>query len=296
MIRRREFITLLSGSAAWPLAARAQQPAKMPTIGVLGSATPSSEGQRVAAFVQRLRELGWIDGRNVAIEYRWSEGRNERYAEIAAEFVHLKVEVIVTQGTPAVLAAMQATSVIPIVFAGSGDPVANGLVASLARPGRNVTGLSTQQTDLTGKRVQLLREAIPGLRRLAILGNVGNPGIVREMGDAQAAARKLGLDIATFEIRRAEDIAPAFEGLKGRVDALVVVGDPLTRTNRVRLITWALAARLPTIFSSSDNVEAGGLMSYGPNAPDIYLSACCGFYGQGPARGKASRHPGRAAD
>jgi putative tryptophan/tyrosine transport system substrate-binding protein len=172
-VKRRTFIAGLGGAAAWPVVARAQQAAKVPTIGFLGSASPSSESQRVAAFVQRLRELGWIDGRNVAIEYRWAEGRNERYAEIAAEFVRLKVEVIVTQGSAPVLAAMHATSVIPIVFAGSGNPVANGLVASLPRPGGNVTGLSNQQADLAGKRIELLREVVPGLRRLAILGNVG---------------------------------------------------------------------------------------------------------------------------
>jgi putative ABC transport system substrate-binding protein len=272
-LRRREFLAVFAGAAEWPVAAGAQQPAKLPTIGFLGSATPSSEGQRVAAFVQRLRELGWIEGRNVVVAYRWSEGRNERYAEIAAEFVRLKVEVIVTQGTASVLAAMQATSVVPIVFAGSGDPVANGLVASLARPGGNVTGVSNQQTDLTGERIQLLREVVPGLRRLAILGNVGNPSIVREMDEAQAAARMLGLDVATFEIRRSEDIAPDFEVLKGRVDALSILGDPLTTTNRVRIITLALAARLPTIFSSRELVESGGLMSYGPNQPDQYRRA-----------------------
>jgi putative ABC transport system substrate-binding protein len=272
-MKRREFITLVGSAAAWPLAASAQQAAKLPTIGFLGSATASSEGERVAAFAQRLRELGWIDGRNVAIEYRWSEGRNERYAEITAEFVRLKVEVIVTQGTAPVLAAMHATSVIPIVFAGSGDPVATGLVASLARPGGNVTGLSNQQADLTGKRVQLLRELVPGLRRLAILGNVGNPAIVLEMEEAQAAARTLGLDVAMFEIRRAEDIAPAFQALKGRVEALYEAGDPLTTANRVRIITLALAARLPTIFPNGDGVESGGLISYGPNMPDMYRHA-----------------------
>jgi putative tryptophan/tyrosine transport system substrate-binding protein len=271
-MQRREFIAGLGSAAAWPQAARAQQPAKGPTIGFLGAA-PSSEGQWVAAFVQRLRELGWIDGRNVAIEYRWSDGRNERYAENSAEFVHLKVEVIVTQGTAPTLAAMHATSVIPIVFAGSGDPVANGLVASLARPGGNVTGLSNQQADIAGKRVQLLREVVPGLRGLAILGNVGNPNTVREMGEAQAAARMLGLDVATFEIRRAEDIAPAFEALKGRVDALSLIADPLTNTNRVRIITLALIARLPTIFSIRQDVESGGLMSYGPDFSDQYRRA-----------------------
>ena len=177
--------------------------------------------------MQRLRELGWIEGRTVAIEYRWAEGRSERFAEIAAEFVRLKVDVIVTSGTAPVLAAKQATSVIPIVFAVAGDPVGTGLVASLARPGGNVTGLSLQATDLAGKRLELLREVVPGLRRLAIMANVGNPAAVLEMGEVQAAARTLGLEVATFEIRRAEDIAPAFEALKGRAEALYVVGDPL---------------------------------------------------------------------
>jgi putative ABC transport system substrate-binding protein len=271
-MRRRQFIAGLGSAAAWPVVARAQQQVKLPTIGFLGSATASTESERVASFAQRLGELGWIDGRNVAIEYRWSEGRNERYAEIVAEFVRLKVEVIVTQGTAPVLAAMHATSVIPIVFAGSGNPVATGLVASLARPGGNVTGLSNQQADIASKRVQLLREVVPVLRRLAILGNVGNPAVVLEMGDAHEAARRPGLDAATFEIRRAEDIAPAFEGLKA-VDALYVAGDPLATSNKVRIITLALAARLPTIFSDRESTEAGGLMSYGANMPNQYRHA-----------------------
>jgi len=178
-MKRREFITLLSGAAAaWPFAARAQQPlGKVPTIGFLG-ATPSIESPRVAAFVQRLRELAWIDGRNLAIEYRWAEGRNERYAENAAEFVRLKLDVIVTSATPATLAAKQATAVIPIVFTSVSDPVGTGLVASLARPGGNVTGLANQISDTSGKRLEFLREVVPALRRLAIMANVGNPASV----------------------------------------------------------------------------------------------------------------------
>src|SRR5258705_4949854 len=188
-MKRRKFITLLGGAAAWPLAARAQQPlGKVPTIGFLG-ATPTIESQRVAAFIQRLRELAWIDGRNLAIEYRWAEGRNERYAEYAAELVRLKVDVIVTVATPPTLAAKQATAVIPIVFAAAFDPIANGLVASLARPGGNVTGLANQISDTGGKKLELLREAVPGLRRLAIMANVGNPASVLDMGEAQATAR-----------------------------------------------------------------------------------------------------------
>ena len=193
-MKRREFITLLGGAAvAWPLAARAQQPAKLPTIGFMGQTTRSVAGEWTAAFVQRLRELGWIDGRNVAIEYRWGEGRNERFAEIVAEFVRLKVDVIVTSGTPQTLAAKQGTSVIPIVFATTGDPVGTGLVTSLARPGGNITGLSNQIADLAGKRLELLREVVPNLRRLAIIANVANPSAVLEIAEAQTAARMLGL-------------------------------------------------------------------------------------------------------
>ena len=230
-LQRREFITLLGGAAAWPLAARAQQPGKLPTIGYLGATTTSAESQRVAALVQRLREFGWIESRNLTIECRYAEGRSERYAELAAEFVRLNVDVIVTYGTPAVAATKQATAVIPIVFAVAGDPIGSGLVASLPRPGGNVTGLSLQKTDVADKR------------------------------------------LATFEIRRAEDIAPTFEALKGRADALYVCGDPLVDTNRIRIITLALGARLPSMSDFAEYVEAGGLMSYGPNFADLFRRA-----------------------
>ena len=273
-MKRRTFITLLGSAAAvWPLAARAQQPAKVPTIGYLGANTPSTDSQRNAAFVQRLRELGWIEGRTVAIEYRWAEGRVERYVEIAAEFVRLKVDVIVTTGAAAIVTAKQATSVIPIVFAAAGDPVGTGLVASLARPGGNVTGLSLQTTDLVSKRLELLREVVPGLRRLAILANVGSPIGVLEMREVQATAGTLGLEVTTSEIRRAEDISPAFDALKGRVDALYVVADSLVTTNRIRISILAVGARLPTMHGTWDNVEAGGLMSYAANFPDLYRRA-----------------------
>ena len=273
MSSRREFITLLGGAAAWPLAVRAQQPGMLPTIGYLGSATPATQGQWVAAFVQRLRELGWIEGRTIAIEYRWAEGRAERAAEIAAELVRRKVDVIVTSGTAVVVAAMQATSVIPIVFAAAGDPVGTGLIASLARPGGNVTGLSNQVLDLAGKRLELLREIVPGLGRLALLGNVGNPVVVLDMREAQAAARTLGLEVTTLEIRRGEDIVPAFEALNGHEEALYVVFDALVNTHRIRINTLALAARLPTMHGIRDYVEAGGLMSYGTNFPDLFRRA-----------------------
>ena len=229
--------------------------------------------QWVAAFVQRLRDLGWTEGRTVVIEYRWAEGRSSRAAEIAAEFVRLKVDVIVTYSTSPVLAAKQATSVIPIVFAAANDPVGANLVASLARPGGNVTGLSVQQPDVAGKKLELLREVVPGLRHLAIMANTGNPGVMLEMGEAQAAARTLGLEAIKVEIRRAEDIAPGFDALKGRAEALYVCTDPLVVTNRARIHTLAMGARLPTIYNSREYVEAGGLMSYGPNWPHMWSRA-----------------------
>ena len=272
MIGRRDFIALFGSAAAWPLAARAQQPGRLPTVGYLGAGGSSTDSQRTAAFVQRLRELGWIEGHTVAIEYRWGEGRCEQLAEVAAEFVRRKVDVIVAPGV-AVLAAKRATSVIPIVFPVAGDPIGAGLVASLAQPGGNATGLSLQRTDLAGKRLELLREMIPGLRRLAIMVNVGNNASVLETREVQAIAGALALDATTLEIRRAEDIAPAIEALKGRTDALYAGGDPFINANRVRISIMAVSARLPTIYIDRENVEAGGLMSYGPNTPDLFRRA-----------------------
>jgi putative ABC transport system substrate-binding protein len=271
-VKRRAFISLLGGAAAWPLAARAQQ-AKVATIGLLGTGSAAAQSQWTAAFVQRMRELGWVDGRNLTIEYRWAEGRSERFAEFAAEFVRLKVDVILTHNTPPVIAAKQATSVIPIVFATAADPVDTGLVASLARPGGNVTGLSSQTTDLASKRIELLREVVPGLRQLTFLSQPDNPYVVFDMRQAEAAARRLGLETASLEIRRAEDIAPAFEELKGRAEALYILPDPLLFTHRLRINILALGARLPTMHSLREYVEASGLMSYGPNWSDQWRRA-----------------------
>jgi putative tryptophan/tyrosine transport system substrate-binding protein len=272
-VKRREFISLLGGAATWPLAARAQQAGKLPTIGFLASTTPAAQSQLTAAFVQRLRELGWIEGQTVTIEYRWAEGRSERFAEFAAEFVRLKVDVILTHNTPPVLAAKQATSVIPIVFATAADPVDTGVVASLARPGGNVTGLSSQTPDVAGKRIELLREVVPGLRRFAILANPDNSYVALELHEAQAAARMLGLEVDLFEIRRAENIAPAFETVKGRAEALYVMPDPVMFIHRLRINTLALGARLPTMHSLREYVEASGLISYGPSWSDQWRRA-----------------------
>jgi putative tryptophan/tyrosine transport system substrate-binding protein len=262
-MRRREFIAGIGAAAAWPLAARAQRAGKLPRIGFLG-ADPTAFSPWTAAFVARMRELGWIENQSVAIEYRWSEGRTERYAEIAAEFVRLKVDVIVTVGS-AVPTVLQAASSTPIVFAVAIDPVGNGLVASLAKPGGNVTGLSLQAANLAGKRIELLREVVPRLSRLAIIFNVGNAQPVLEMRETDAAARTLGIEVKPIEIRRVEDFGPAFRALGSSTDALYVAIDQLMVANLVRVLTLALGARLPTVFSTNDFVRGGGFISYGPS-------------------------------
>jgi putative ABC transport system substrate-binding protein len=267
-MQRREFVLALGGAAvALPLSARAQQ--KLPTIGFLGVSTPTAWRHFVAAFDQRLRELGWIDGRTVSIEYRWAEGRSERFAEISAEFVRLKVDVIVAGGG-AVLAAKHATSVIPIVFTLANDPLGAGLVASLPRPGGNVTGLSLQGPDIAGKRLGLMREALPDLRRLVVIANPGSPQAASELSEVQTIARTAGLEPTGLEIRRAEDFAPAIESLKGRADALYACADALVGANSARINALALAARLPTMLYAREYLEGGGFMSYGPNVPDLF--------------------------
>jgi putative tryptophan/tyrosine transport system substrate-binding protein len=268
-VKRREFTAMLGGTAlAWSLAARAQQPAML-VVGFLGATTPSGASARTAAFVEQLRKLGWIDGQNITIQYRWAEGRADRAAEIAAEFVQLKVDIIVTSGVPAVLAAKRATSAIPIVFTVVADPVGNGLVTSLARPGGNITGLSNQSTDVAGKRLEILHEVVPGLRRLAIIADVANPDSVIELREVQMAAAKLGLEVIVLEIRQRDDIAPAFATLNGRAEALYITSDPLVNTNRAQIHTSAVAARLPTIYNAKEFVQEGGLMSYGPDFLDL---------------------------
>jgi ABC-type uncharacterized transport system substrate-binding protein len=273
-MKRRAFIALLGGTAAFsPFAARAQQRNRPPTIGFLGATSSATANQWVSAFVARLRELGWVEGRTVTIEYRWAEAHSERYAEIAAELVDHKVDVIVTWASAPVLAAKHATAVVPIVFAAQMDPVGAGVVASLARPGGNVTGLSLQQTDTASKRLEFLRELVPNLRRLAIMANIGAAGALLEKREIEATARTLGLEVPDLEIRQTDDIAAALEALKGHADALYVATDPLVFTNRVRINSLAQAARLPTIYGSREYVEAGGLMSYGPSYTELFRRA-----------------------
>jgi putative tryptophan/tyrosine transport system substrate-binding protein len=271
-MRRREFVSLIGGTALWPWAAIAAEP-RRPIIGFLGATTPAVWSTFVDAFLQRLRELGWIDGHNVSIEYRWGEGREDRYKELAADLVRRKVDVIVTGGTSAVIAAKQATSVIPIVFATAGDPIGAGIVASLSRPGGNITGLSNQQTDLAGYRLELLHEVVPTMRRVAVMGNVSSPTVQLEMKAVQAAAAQLGIDFLRLEFTKEDEIVPGLESLSGRADALYVCTDPLVTMDQVRINTFALKEKLPTVNAFRQYVDAGELLSYGPNFPDLFRRA-----------------------
>ena len=271
-MKRRQFITLLGGAAVgWPLAARAQQPA-MPVIGFLGATSASAWSSWVAAFVQRLSERGWIDGRTVRIEYRWGDGRNERFAKFADELVRLNVDVIVTGGA-AIPAAKQATSTIPIVFAVASDAIGSGYVESLARPGGNITGLTELAPDLAGKRLEILRSIVPRLRTLAIMADVGNSGAVLELGDVQTSAQALGLDVIRVEIQQAKDIAPAIGSLNGRANSLYVCADAFTLTNHTQISSLAFAARLPVITAWPAFAMGESLVSYGPNVTDMFRRA-----------------------
>jgi len=272
-IKRRKFLALVaSAAAAWPVAAQAQR-GKVPIIGLLSPSTASTDRERIAVFKQRLAELGWIEGAGVEFDLQRADGKSERFSEIAADLVRRKVDVIVTWGTTTALAAKQATSTIPIVFTIVGDPVGSDLVASLARPSGNVTGLSTQHADSAGKRLELLREIAPDLHRMAIMVNVTNPGPMQEMRDVEAMSHKLGIEIAEMDVRRSEDIAPAFEAVKGKTQALYVTADALFNVNRTRIGALALDARLPTVHGFSEIVAAGGLMSYAANYLDLFRRA-----------------------
>jgi len=273
-MRRRDFLTVLGGAATtWPIAARAQQTDRLRRIGAMMAVANNAFGQaRARTFQQQLERLGWIEGRNIIIDYRWTDGRVEPLAAVAAELLRLKVDVFLTQATPATEAAKQATSLIPIVFVAAGDPVGAGLVASLARPGSNVTGLSSQTIDLQGKRVELLREIMPGVGRLAILTNVSDLAATPLAREAEAAARTLGLDVVRLDVRGADDIASALGTFKGP-GAVYVVEDPLTTANTLRINTLALAARLPAVYGTREQLDAGGLMSYGPDRLDLYRRA-----------------------
>ena len=271
-MRRREVLPLLAAVAVWPLAARAQQADKLPVIGILGS-TSAAWDHWLSALLQQLRALGWIENRTVTIDYAWTEGHRERYAEFAADFAARRVNVIVPLGTPAIVAAKRSTSTVPIVFPLSSDPVGEGLVASLAHPGGNITGLSNQQPELAAKRLEILRDIIPGMRQLAVISNANNPTAKLSVNEVVAAARKLRFEVIPLDIRRPEDIAPQIGSLGDRAQALYVVGDPLTADNQLQINRLALAARLPSMHGSRSYVESGGFVSYGPDFSDLFRRA-----------------------
>ena len=274
-MRRREFITLLGGAAVWPLAARAQQMGKVPRIGYLGSSSPSLEPHFVEAFRQKLRELGHIEGENIAIEYRWAEGQDGRLPDLAAELVRLQPNVIVTAGTPGALAAMQATKTIPIVMASSGDPVGAGLVTSLARPGGHVTGFTIVGPQIEGKRLDLLKEAVPELSRVAVLWNPSYPASVSYFNTIENAGRTLRISLdPVAEVRRANELDNAFFAIaSARPRALLVVADRFLLAHRKRIVEFAVAKRLPGMFPYREYVEAGGLMSYAPSNIELFRGA-----------------------
>jgi putative tryptophan/tyrosine transport system substrate-binding protein len=269
-MRRRDFITLVGGVASWPLAARAQQAGKIYKVALFYGGTLSLG---LPILIETLRQLGWIEGKNISLEQWHADNRPDRLPVIASEIVQSKVDVVVASATLPTLAIKQATTTIPIVMTGSADAPGSGLVASLARPGGNVTGLTLMVPDTASKRVALLREVIPGLRRVAIFGNFINPSVVLEQDAAEAAAHALGLRTVQVDCRRAEDITAAIELLKGSVDAIYVADDPFASSNRVLINKSALVARLPTIRVFAENLEGGGLISYGPDIPDLYRRA-----------------------
>jgi putative tryptophan/tyrosine transport system substrate-binding protein len=266
-VKRREFIALFGAAAAWPLAARAQQVAKVARIGFLGTSSLSLEHHVVDAFRQRLRELGHVEGQTIAIEYRWAEGEDNRLPALAAELVRLRSDLIVTTGTPGTLAAKRATSTIPIVFASSGNPVNGGLVASFSRPGGNVTGFTISGPELEGKRVQLLKEALAGLSRVAMVWNPSNPGLMDFYQQTRAAAAALNLTLhPVVEVRTAKDFLGAFSTIaSARPQAMFVVADRFLLAHRTEIVDFAATNRLPTMYPYRSYVEAGGLMSYAAN-------------------------------
>jgi putative ABC transport system substrate-binding protein len=274
LYKRREFITLLGGTAAWPLAARAQQAGKVHRIGVLETISTTLNVANFYALREGLRQLGYAEGQNLVIEYRSADGRDDRFPGLARELLALKVDVIVTRGTPAAKAVKNATSTVPVVMTASGDPVGVGLVTSLARPGGNITGLSAIVGELSPKRLELIREIVPGLARIAVLANTSNDAVRRDWARIETAARSLGVQSQLLDLRESDALGPTFDDASARrADALVVVIDAITQANQQRIVDLAMKHRLPAIYSSREFVDAGGLISYGVSYPDLYRRA-----------------------
>jgi putative ABC transport system substrate-binding protein len=273
-MRRREFIRLFSSAVvAWPLTALAQKTAaKTWRLGILQPGAPPEP--LVDTLQERLKELGYSEGYNIAYEYRWAEGRLQRLSELAKELVDLKVDVITAFSTPAAIAAQKATQTIPIVFAGVGDPVGSGVVSSLSRPGGNITGISILATELSGKRLELLQEIVPGASPVAMFWNDSNPGMVLRAHEAQNAADKLSLNLQSIGVHDLISFDTAFATINnGRFNALLVLVDPFTREHRQRIVDFAAQRRLPAIYESREFVDAGGLISYGPSLPALQRRA-----------------------
>ena len=268
-------VTLTLSLLAAPLAADAQPAGNIPRIGVLYPGFPPGEpGGWFDRFRQGLRDLGYVEGQTIALEVRWDEHHSERWPDLAADLVRLRVDLIVAGSTPATLAAKHATRTIPIVMGGVGDPVGDGLVASLAQPGGNVTGLSNMAPEITGKRFELLKEAVPGLSRVGLLLDTGNPRRHVQLYDHETAARELGVQLLPLEVQGPDEFAGAFQAaIQGHVQALIIQGSPLFGTHQARLVELALASRLPTIAVDGGYAHAGGLMTYGPSLSDIYWRA-----------------------
>ena len=274
LYKRREFIPLLGGTAAWPLAARAQQAGKVHRIGVLETISTTLNVANFYALREGLRQLGYAEGQNLVIEYRSADGRDDRFPGLARELLALKVDVIVTRGTPAAKAVKNATSTVPVVMMASGDPVGVGLVTSLARPGGNITGLSAIVGELSPKRLELIREIVPGLARIAVLANTSNDAVRRDWARIETAARSLGVQSQLLDLRESDALGPTFDDASARrADALVVVIDAITQANQQRIVDLAMKHRLPAIYSSREFVDAGGLISYGVSYPDLYRRA-----------------------
>jgi ABC-type uncharacterized transport system substrate-binding protein len=271
-LKRREFMALLGGAAAsWPLAARAQSSRKAPTIGVLLPGTAASFALRTKALLEGLRDLGYVDGRTIAIEWRWGQDKVEGLPELAADLVGRNVDVLVTGGTPAAKALKNATGTIPIVMAIIGDPVAAGLVESLARPGGNATGFSIVAPDLSGKRLELLREIVPAISPVAVMLNTRNPQSQFELNEMQAAARAMGLELNPVRVSPADTLEDAFAGMRAAsVRALVILTDPIFFSQRDRIVDLAARSRLPAMYFFQEFAEGGGLVSYGPSDTDLY--------------------------
>jgi len=274
LYKRREFITLLGGTAAWPLAVRAQQAGKVHRIGVLETISTTLNVANFYALREGLRQLGYAEGQNLVIEYRSADGRDDRFPGLARELLALKVDVIVTRGTPAAKAVKNATSTVPVVMMASGDPVGVGLVTSLARPGGNITGLSAIVGELSPKRLELIKEIVPGLARIAVLANTSNDAVRRDWARIETAARSLGVQSQLLDLRESDALGPTFDDASARrADALVVVIDAITQANQQRIVDLAMKHRLPAIYSSREFVDAGGLISYGVSYPDLYRRA-----------------------